>query len=143
MKVGIFGQFYHKNSETSIQTLLDILQAKFVDIQVEDNFFTSIDGEKTIHYNSGDLKTFKELDKSFDLLITIGGDGTMLRAITYVHDLGIPIVGINTGRLGFLATIPRHKIENAIDDIINNNYHFLARSQYQVNCALKHDNCYL
>lgn len=128
MKVGIFGQFYHKNSETSIQELLDILQSKLVDIQVEDNFFTSIDGEKTIHYNTGDFKTFKTLDTSFDLLITIGGDGTMLRAITYVRDLGIPIVGINTGRLGFLATIPRHKIENAIDDIINENYHISERS---------------
>jgi len=128
MKVAIFGQFYHKNSETSIETLLDILKSKFVDIHVEDNFFTNIDGEKTIHYNTGDFKTFKALDDSFDLLITIGGDGTMLIAITYVGDLGIPIVGINTGRLGFLATIPRHKIANAIDDIINKNYHISERS---------------
>lgn len=128
MKVAIFGQFYHKNSETSIETLLDILKSKLVDIHVEDNFFTNIDGEKTIHYNTGDFKTFKALDASFDLLITIGGDGTMLRAITYVGALGIPIVGINTGRLGFLATIPRHKIENAIDDIINENYHISERS---------------
>ncbi|MCB0461495.1 MAG: NAD kinase [Flavobacteriaceae bacterium] len=128
MKVAIFGQFYHKNSETSIETLLDILKSKFVDIHVEDNFFTTIDGEKAIHYNTGDFKTFKKLNKSFDLLITIGGDGTILRAITYVQDLGIPIVGINTGRLGFLATIPRHKIENAIDDIISKNYHISERS---------------
>lgn len=132
MKVALFGQFYHKNSETSIETLLDILKSKFIDIQVEDNFFTTIDGEKTIHYNTGDFKTFKELDSSFNLLISIGGDGTMLRAITYVHDLGIPIVGINTGRLGFLATIPRHKIENAIDDIINGNYHISKRSLLEI-----------
>jgi NAD+ kinase len=128
MKVALFGQFYHKNSETSVETLLDILKSKFVDIHVEDNFFTNIDGEKTIHYNAGDFHTFKALDPSYDLLITIGGDGTMLRAITYVGDLGIPIVGINTGRLGFLATIPRHKIENAIDDIIHENYHISERS---------------
>lgn len=128
MKVAIFGQFYHKNSETSIEILLDILKSKFADIHVEDNFFTNIDGEKTIHYNTGDFNTFKSLDSSYNLLITIGGDGTMLRAITYVGDLGIPIVGINTGRLGFLATIPRHKIENAINDIINKNYHISERS---------------
>jgi len=135
MKVAIFGQFYHKNSETSIETLLDILKSKFVDIHVEDNFFTTIDGEKEIHYNTGDFKTFKKLNKSFDLLITIGGDGTILRAITYVQDLGIPIVGINTGRLGFLATIPRHKIENAIDDIINKNYHISERSLLAITTA--------
>ena len=62
MKVGIFGQFYHKNSETSIQELLDILQSKLIDIHVEDNFFASIDGDKTIHYNTGDFKTFKTLN---------------------------------------------------------------------------------
>ena len=128
MKVALFGQFYHKNSETSIETLLDILKSKFVDIHVEKNFFTNIDGENAIHYKSGDFKTFKKLDLTFNLLITIGGDGTMLRAITYVRDLEIPIVGINTGRLGFLATIPRHKIENAIDDIIKKNYQISKRS---------------
>ncbi len=128
MKVALFGQFYHKNSESSIQTLLDILKSKFIDIYVENNFFTNIDDEKSINFKAGDFKTFDNLDASFDLLISIGGDGTMLRAITYVHDLEIPIVGINTGRLGFLATIPQHKIENAIDDIINKNYHISERS---------------
>jgi NAD+ kinase len=140
MKVAIFGQFYHKNSETSIQTLLDILKSKFIDIHVEDNFFTNIDGEKAIHYNTGDFKTFKVLDTSFDLLVTIGGDGTMLRAITYVRDLGIPIVGINTGRLGFLATIPRHKIENAINDIINKNYNISERSLLAITTTPENEN---
>jgi NAD+ kinase len=140
MKVAIFGQFYHKNSETSIQTLLDILKSKFIDIHVEDNFFTNIDGEKAIHYNTCDFKTFKVLDTSFDLLVTIGGDGTMLRAITYVRDLGIPIVGINTGRLGFLATIPRHTIENAINDIINKNYHISERSLLAITTTPENEN---
>jgi NAD+ kinase len=139
MKVAIFGQFYHKNSESSIEILLDILKSKSIDIHVEDNFFTNIDGEKAIHYNTGDFKTFNKLDTSFDLLITIGGDGTMLRAITYVSDLGVPIVGINTGRLGFLATIPRHKIENAIDDIINKNYHISERSLLAITTNPEHE----
>jgi len=139
MKVGIFGQFYHKNSESSIEVLLDILKSKSIEIHVEDNFFTNIDGEKAIHYNTGDFKTFNQLDASFNLLITIGGDGTMLRAITYVRDLGVPIVGINTGRLGFLATIPRHKIENAIDDIINENYHISERSLLAITTNPEHE----
>ena len=48
MKVGIFGQFYHKNSKTSIQELLDILQSKLANIHVEDDFFASIDGDNVI-----------------------------------------------------------------------------------------------
>ena len=100
MKVALFGQFYHKNSESSIQTLLDILASKFIDVHVENNFLIKIDDEKSIHFKAGDFKTFDKLDASFDLLISVGGDGTMLRAITYVHDLEIPIVGINMASLG-------------------------------------------
>ena len=68
------------------------------------------------------------LDTSFDLLISVGGDGTILRAITFVKDLGIPIIGINTGRLGFLATIQVDDIEKAIQNIIDGKYRISERS---------------
>ncbi len=74
------------------------------------------------------LKHTQKLDNSFDLLISIGGDGTILRAITYVKDLEIPIIGINTGRLGFLATIQDEEIENALTSIFNNDYKISERS---------------
>ncbi|TVQ80349.1 MAG: NAD kinase [Flavobacteriales bacterium] len=63
-----------------------------------------------------------------DYLITLGGDGTLLNAATYVRDSGIPILGINTGRLGFLANIARHEIKAAINDLVNANYHINERS---------------
>ena len=65
---------------------------------------------------------------SYSLLISIGGDGTILRAITYVRDLSIPIVGINTGRLGFLATIQTNQIESAIDQIIDGEFKISERT---------------
>ena len=61
-------------------------------------------------------------------MISIGGDGTILRASTLVGDLGIPLVGINTGRLGFLATIQNNEIESAIDAILTGNYKLSKRS---------------
>ena len=74
------------------------------------------------------FQTFKKLDVSFDLLICVGGDGTTLRAITYVKDLNIPIVGINTGRLGFLATIKKDAIVGALDQIFEGKYRISKRS---------------
>ena len=128
MKIAIFGRFYHKNSESSIETLLGILKNKSVDIYFDEQFFNSIKAQENSNLNSINFKTFTVLDNSYDLLISVGGDGTMLRAITFVRDFSIPIVGINTGRLGFLATIQKDNIVNAIDDILKGNYKISERS---------------
>ena len=127
MKIAIFGQFYQHNSEIPVQHLLDHLSGKQVQIFIEQNFFKQIVQNKNIDNYSG-FKTFSSLDSSYELLISIGGDGTILRASTLVGDLGIPLVGINTGRLGFLATIQNNEIESAIDAILTGNYKLSKRS---------------
>lgn len=127
MKIAIFGQFYQHNSEIPVQHLLDHLSEKKVQVFIEENFFKQIVQNKNIENYSG-FKTFNSLDKSYNLMISIGGDGTILRASTLVSDLGIPLVGINTGRLGFLATIQNNEIESAIDDILTGNYKLSKRS---------------
>ena len=128
MKIAIFGQFYHKNSDVPVETLLRHLLKKNADIHIERHFFDLIHSEIEDDQKYDVFKTFDVLNSSFDLLISIGGDGTILRAVTFVKDLGIPIVGINAGRLGFLATIPKEYIEKAIDDILNGNYRISERS---------------
>ena len=96
MKVAIYGQNYAKETTRfAFRALLDVLQEAKTDIHIEVDFLKQ--QSETMHANPA-IKKFTELDKSFDLLISIGGDGTILRAITYVRDLGIPIVGINTDR---------------------------------------------
>ena len=99
MKVGIYGQFYHENSGKYIQELLEILDTNSVDVVIEKNFLELIHKHKSIEKNYSHFSTFEELDTSYDLFFSIGGDGTILKTITYVRDLGIPIAGINTGRL--------------------------------------------
>ncbi|MCX7546760.1 NAD kinase [Xanthomarina sp. F1114] len=128
MKIAIFGQFYHKNAEEAVEILLDHLYEKDTNVYLEEQFFKIINLQLTDHKNYSSFKTFNVLDKSFDLLISIGGDGTMLRSATLVKDLDIPIVGINTGRLGFLATIQNEAIITAIDDILCGNYKISERS---------------
>lgn len=128
MKVAVFGRFYNERTAISVEALFSALQKNNFDAHIETEFYNLIKNEAA--HNKDDLpnKTFDALDASFDLLISIGGDGTILRAITFVQDLGIPIIGINTGRLGFLATVQVEDIENAIQNIIDGKYNICERT---------------
>ena len=125
MKVAIYSQFPKKQSQDSLEILTSVLLKKKASIYLEEEFLNDI---KDQLQNTSNYNTFKHLDKSFDLLVSIGGDGTILRAITFVKDLNIPVVGINTGRLGFLATIQYEQIEDAFQQIFNKEYTLSKRT---------------
>lgn len=127
MKIGIYGQFYHKNAEHYIQQLLDLLQEEDIEIFIEEGFSTIIADNNIIKKKYSDLETFQELDHSFDLFFTIGGDGTILKSINFVQNLDIPIVGINTGRLGFLATLQKEEIKAYLQQILQKNFSISKR----------------
>ncbi|QRM89120.1 NAD kinase [Lacinutrix sp. WUR7] len=124
MKIAIYSQYYSEKTVDAFQILLRVLLKEEVEICIEKEFLNHIKSS----IKNAFITTFTELNRSFDLLISIGGDGTILRAITYVKDLDIPIVGINTGRLGFLATIQTDDIEDAFKNILNKNYKISERS---------------
>ncbi len=128
MKIGVYGQFYHEDSETYIQYILDVLQKRNVEVVVEDKFLESINRNKEISKNYSNISSFKKIDASYDFFLSIGGDGTLLKSVTYVRDLGIPIIGINTGRLGFLATIQKEEITQSLSQILNGDYFISERS---------------
>lgn len=128
MKIGIYGQFYHENSGIYIQQLLETLDKNNIEVVIEKKFLELIDMHKDIDKSYSHFSTFEELDSSYDLFFSIGGDGTILKTITYVRDLGIPIAGINTGRLGFLATIQKEEIKESIDLILQKKFKLSSRS---------------
>jgi len=123
MKVAIFSQFQKKKPLASLEVLLDVLNKKNIEIIIEEAFYKGVSPKLNTDY-----PTFNNLDASYDFLVSIGGDGTILRAITLVRDLNIPIVGVNTGRLGFLATIQYDEIEAAIHVILDKKYAISERS---------------
>jgi len=128
MKIGIYGQFYHEDSEKYIQYILDALQKRDVNIVIEEEFLKGIKKNEEITKRYTGLESFNSLDSSYDFFIGIGGDGTILKSVTFVGDLGIPIIGINTGRLGFLATIQKEKITECLNHILSGNYYLSERS---------------
>ncbi|MBO3117140.1 NAD kinase [Winogradskyella sp. DF17] len=130
MKIAIYGQTYAKEtSATAFDALASELSNYNSEIYVEAEFLKLQNMSQPKNKN---FKSFSSLDESFDLLISIGGDGTILRAITYVRDYGIPIIGINTGRLGFLATVQTEEIPTVLPLIFKGNYKLSERTLLSV-----------
>ncbi len=131
MKVAIYGQTYQDNAIAYVVELLEELQEQSAEIYFEKDFFSLLQ-EKT---NSKQYNTFTSesgLDSSFDMFVSFGGDGTILRATTYVRDLGIPIVGVNTGRLGFLSTFKKEDVRKVVKEFVEGAYTIVERSLVEV-----------
>lgn len=128
MKIAVFGRFYNDTTTVSVERLCQFLSKKSIDVYIEAEFLSILKTESANIAKLKSIKTFDTLDTSFDLLVSVGGDGTILRAVELVKNMGIPIIGVNTGRLGFLATIQVDQIENAIQNIIDGKYKISERS---------------
>lgn len=139
MKVAVFGRFYNATTSVSVETLFHYLMKNDIDAYIETEFFNLIVDNSSHIQDFSYFKTFDTLDSSFDFLVSVGGDGTILRAITFVKDIDIPIIGINTGRLGFLATIQVDAIEKAIQDIIDKKYRISERILLSVETSPEND----
>ncbi|MDC0371848.1 NAD kinase [Flavobacteriaceae bacterium] len=140
MKIAVYGPEFNERSHSAIAALFAYLGSKSAEVFVDAHFFNSILEHSSINIKAYTLGTFTDLDDSFDLMISVGGDGTILRAITHVKDLDIPIVGINTGRLGFLATIKRDDIIGALDQIFEGKYRISKRSVLSITTNPKESN---
>ncbi len=131
-KIAIYGQSYSVSSEKEINILISVLEKNKIEFYLEKEFHDLLLASNAIASNLKTFSHFKDLTDEFSLMVTIGGDGTILRAITYVRDLDIPILGINTGRLGFLATVKKNEIEEAIDLVLKGAYAIQERSLLEV-----------
>tara|TARA_B100001250_G_scaffold94222_1_gene78592 strand:+ start:1722 stop:2600 length:879 start_codon:yes stop_codon:yes gene_type:complete len=122
MRIALFGTNFSENFNKYIQHLINKLESEKVEIFIEQFFLNYL--EEKIRFKN-DVQTFtnhEDLKHKADILFSIGGDGTLLNAISYIRDSNIPILGINTGRLGFISSIAPDQIEQAINDVLNNNY---------------------
>jgi NAD+ kinase len=135
MKVAIYGQFYKDEVSIYLENLFNALEKNNIAIVIERKFNDAIKKKSKLSINYPTFSSHKDLDSSFDMVITIGGDGTFLRSITYVRDANIPILGLNLGRLGFLANVQKDKIDQAITALINKEYTIIERSLLKVRIA--------
>lgn len=137
MKVAIYGQYYQNSTEPIIKDIFVFFNKNQVEMVIEEAFLQILHEKQLIKKEYATFTSHKELDSSFDLMISIGGDGTILRATTLVRDSGIPLLGINAGRLGFLATVQKDNIENFMQLMIDKNYTLSKRTLLSVTASPK------
>jgi NAD+ kinase len=135
MKVAIYGQYYQNSTEPIINDIFDFFNKKKVEMVIEVQFLKILNDKKIVEKTYNTFSKHTELDSSFDMLISIGGDGTILRAATLVRNSGIPILGINAGRLGFLATVQKENIAAFMQFVIDKKYTISKRTLLTLTCT--------
>lgn len=127
MKFAIFGNIYQSRKSFYAEKLFDILKNIQADICIDRQYkkFLQSDCNCSMFIET---ETFENNDFEADMIISVGGDGTFLQVANRVGNKGIPILGINTGRLGFLADISPDNMEETFDEIYHNHYKVEERS---------------
>ena len=132
-RVLLFGQNLKDSHLKFLKALLQKLSKEDIDIYFYSPFLQYLKKELDFDRKFSHLSNTEELiSNKIDFVISIGGDGTMLNSAVLVHDSDIPIIGINLGRLGFLAIVEKNHIDEAIDNIITGNYVLQERSLLQL-----------
>lgn len=130
LKFALFGNVYQAKKSASIELLLQQLKLRKADLLIDKAFYTYL--TQTLHIGCQPAGLIEHSDFDADIAISMGGDGTFLEAASRVRNKNIPILGINVGRLGFLADVSPDEIEDAISDIYEGTYKTEERSVIQV-----------
>lgn len=128
MKIGIYGREFNDSFIPNIQTLFNTLSLFDSTVFVYEPFHRYLNDRISLDSEPQFFNHHSEIKDKLDLLLSIGGDGTFLETIHIVRDSGIPILGINTGRLGFLASTYKDDIENALQFIKEGKFRLQTRS---------------
>jgi len=133
MKVAIYGRSFEDSFSDYVQGLFDTLTNFGWAITVYEPYSAYIYPRLNLSNNISTFKKHHEIANDVDLMISIGGDGTFLETIHIVRDSGIPILGVNAGRLGFLASTQKEDIISVLTDIKNKQYRLQTRSLIKLN----------
>lgn len=133
MKIAIFGSKHQKKEQ--VDMLFNILKDNKVEILIQEKFSNYLKECFHLQYDTAGIIRDDEFDA--DLVVTIGGDGTFLRAASVIGKKNIPILGINAGRLGFLADVGEEDLEDTFEDVFSGNYRVEHRSQLQLSTEHK------
>jgi len=123
MKIAIYGKKFNADFDHFFEEIIGFLTSKNIEITIYKGFYESL--PKKIQIKLQNLTFFTNasgLSKDVEVLLSIGGDGTFLDSVTFVQNSGIPIAGINSGRLGFLANISQNEIQSAMNKILTKSY---------------------
>ena len=128
-KYALFGNTYQAKKSAHVLRLLSILDKYQAEVYIQKEFYQFLTKDQKMDIQVAGV--FENDDFHADMVLSMGGDGTFLKAASYVGNKNIPILGINTGRLGFLADVSPEEMEETFEDIYKKNYKIEDRSVLQ------------
>ena len=128
MRVGIYGRDFNDSFVPNIQELFDTMKSFNWAVQIYEPFYQKLEHRINLNCTPIFFNTHADIWGKIDLLISIGGDGTFLETMHIIRDSGIPVLGINTGRLGFLASTHKNEIKEVIRHVHEEKYRLQSRS---------------
>lgn len=132
MKIAIYGKIVSQKYLPAIQFFIDELKKNEIEFTIFNSFYSFLI-EHGVNFEATNSQFDSHNDlKGVDYLISIGGDGTFLETITVVRATNIPILGLNTGRLGFLSNVTTDEISQAIQGLINKEFEIEKRSMLRI-----------
>lgn len=132
MKIAVYGREFSNTTLPFVQQVFDCLRKFDIELYVYEKFARFISGRIYYPKKLYEFKSYYEIKGVTEVMLSLGGDGTMLDTVTLIRDSGIPIIGINFGRLGFLASINKGDIQSAIESLVNREYTIDSRNLLKV-----------
>ncbi|MEY4595377.1 MAG: hypothetical protein RIQ47_1787 [Bacteroidota bacterium] len=132
MKIAIYGRPINLNQVQLAEALVKVLHQHNVEVVVHSSYLIFLRKHLPGFKDLPVFSTHEEIREGVDFLFSIGGDGTLLDTICLVKDAGIPIVGINAGRLGFLSCVSKENLETAMESIFKGHYSLDERSLIRI-----------
>ncbi|HET9057218.1 MAG TPA: NAD kinase [Chitinophagaceae bacterium] len=122
MKIAIYSRGIEKEQVANMQLLFDELAEASISPVFFEPFYRQIQFFFSLNKAVETFNSFYDLNESIECLISLGGDGTLLDTVSLVRDKSIPVLGINFGRLGFLASIGKEEVKTAVQALVNRTF---------------------
>jgi NAD+ kinase len=133
VKVAVFGTAVSKEFIPVLDEFFNFLKTNKISVQLFKPFYEFLTDNLGIEpYHTTFFSNHAEFDTGNNFIFSVGGDGTFLHSFVKIRDFNIPIVGVNSGRLGFLADISQEQITHALTGIFNNHYSIIERVLLEV-----------
>ncbi|NBP75120.1 MAG: NAD(+) kinase [Crocinitomicaceae bacterium] len=132
MRVAIYGRKVSKHSAEYFTEMLKYLEDFGWEAVLEEDLKALLVSKIGISEKYQTFKSHLDFKSGIDLTISMGGDGTFLKTVSYIQDSGVPIMGINMGRLGFLANISKEQIHHTLTQVKEKQFEFQKRSLLRV-----------
>ncbi len=132
MKIAVYGREFHPSVIPHVQYLFEWLTSRDATLWIYEDFNQFLEQQVSCPREFNTYTSYQQLPADISFMLSLGGDGTMLAAVSIVGDSGIPVAGINFGRLGFLASINKDEIDASMDAILNGDYNIQQRTLLSV-----------